>query len=114
MMGPLILHRLFKIFNMKLYFIIVSFFIVSLLNAQAILPHALLINNNAYPSTITANTASWLTAVYQYDTQTSTMKIATNGGQIMGGAPTESNAITRKIFQNMDTWFKTLMGDTFT
>jgi hypothetical protein len=42
---------------MKLYFLIVSFFVVRLLNAQAILPHALLINNNAYPSTITANTS---------------------------------------------------------
>ena len=57
MMGPSILHRLFKIFNMKIYFTIVSFLIVYTLNAQAVLPHALLINNNAYPSTITANTA---------------------------------------------------------
>ncbi len=57
MMGPPILHRLFKIFNMKTYCTIVGFFIVYLLNAQAVLPHALLINNNAYPSTITANTA---------------------------------------------------------
>ena len=56
-MGPSTLHRLFKIFNMKIYFIIVSFLIVYTLNAQAVLPHALLINNNAYPSTITANTS---------------------------------------------------------
>ena len=57
MMGPPILHRLFKIFNMKTYCTIVCVLIGYLLNAQAVLPHALLINNNAYPSTITANTA---------------------------------------------------------
>ena len=57
MMDPSILHRLFKIFNMKIYFTIVGFLIVYFLNAQAVLPHALLINNNAYPSTITANTS---------------------------------------------------------
>lgn len=70
--------------------------------------------NSACFSPITASTASWLTAVYQYDIKTSTMKVATNGGQIIGGTPTESNAVTSKNFRNMDTWFKTLMGDTFT
>lgn len=86
--------------------------IIRLLSNQ--LPDPAPVANSACFSPVTANTASWLTAVYQYDPKTSTMKIATNGGQIIGGAPTESNAITRKNFQNMDTWFKTLMGDTFT
>ena len=54
MMAQLILHLQFKIFNMKLYLIFLSFLIVGFVDAQ-ILPQALIVNNNAYPSTISAN-----------------------------------------------------------
>lgn len=85
--------------------------IVRLLSSQQ--PDPAPVANSACFSPITASTASWLTAVYQYDPKTLTMKIATSGGQIIGGTPTESNAISSKNFRQMDTWFKALMGDTF-
>ena len=53
-MAQLILHLQFKIFNMKLYLFFLSFLIVGFVDAQ-ILPQALIVNNNAYPSTISAN-----------------------------------------------------------
>ena len=69
--------------------------------------------NSACYSPITANTASWLTAVYQYDASTRTMKVAANNGVIAGATPTEAANISNKNFKRMDTWFKTLMADTF-
>lgn len=69
--------------------------------------------NSACYSPITASTASWLTAVYQYDAATGSMAVASNGGKTAGAAPTESATISRKNFQNMNVWFNTLMGDTF-
>ncbi|MBN4841907.1 FCSD flavin-binding domain-containing protein, partial [Citrobacter braakii] len=69
--------------------------------------------NSACYSPITADTASWLTAVYQYDASTRTMKVAANNGVIAGATPTEAANISNKNFKRMDTWFKTLMADTF-
>ena len=60
MMGLPILHLQFKIFNMKLYLIIISLFVVEIVHTQ-VLPQALLVNNNAYPTTISANASFDLT-----------------------------------------------------
>ena len=57
MMAQTILRQLFKIFNMKLLFILMSMFIGVFSNAQVILPQALFANNNVYPATISANTS---------------------------------------------------------
>jgi len=72
--------------------------------------------NSACFSPITASTASWLTAVYQYDAADGKMKVASNGGLTLvnGGTATatEAASITSDNFQDMGTWFKTLMLDT--
>jgi NADH dehydrogenase FAD-containing subunit len=72
--------------------------------------------NSACYSPITASTASWLTATYQYDPVDRKMKVATAGGKtVVNGvpaAPTESARIDSDNFKNMGTWFRTLMGDT--
>jgi hypothetical protein len=55
-----------------------------------------------------------LTAVYQYDG--GKMKIASNGGQTMingtAATATEAASINGDNFEDMGTWFKTLMRDT--
>ncbi|CAN5127110.1 NAD(P)/FAD-dependent oxidoreductase [soil metagenome] len=72
--------------------------------------------NSACYSPITASTASWLTAVYQYDPADGRMKTAASGGQTMvGGLPataTEAAKIDGENFKEMGTWFNALMGDT--
>ena len=72
--------------------------------------------NSACFSPITSSTASWLTAVYQYDPADGKMKVASNGGKtVVNGVPataTEAAAINSDNFKDMGTWFKTLMGDT--
>lgn len=72
--------------------------------------------NSACYSPITSTTASWLTAVYQYDPVDRKMKVASDGGRtIVNGAPaapTEAASINSDNFKNMGTWFRTLMGDT--
>lgn len=79
-------------------------------------PFARPVANSACFSPITAKTASWLTAVYQYDAVDRKMKVASHGGQtVVNGAPataTESAAINGDNFENMGIWFKTLMSDT--
>ena len=74
--------------------------------------------NSACYSPITASTASWLTAVYQYvppvaPATLGSMKIAGLGGATSGGAPIESATISGDNFEEMNIWFRTLMGDTF-
>ena len=56
MMAQPILHQQFKIFNMKLYFIILNLF-VSISSFAQIMPVPFIVNNNAYPTTISANTS---------------------------------------------------------
>jgi sulfide dehydrogenase [flavocytochrome c] flavoprotein chain len=72
--------------------------------------------NSACFSPITASTASWLTAVYQYDATDRKMKVASNGGKtLVNGLPataTEAASINSDNFEDMGTWFKTLMQDT--
>ena len=69
--------------------------------------------NSACYSPITASTASWLTAVYQYDAVNRKMVVAANGGNPLGAAPTSSATVSNKNYRNMSTWFNTLMGDSF-
>lgn len=69
--------------------------------------------NSACYSPITASTASWLTAVYQYDAGTRKMLLAANGGQTAGARATESASISASNFRQMNTWFNSLMGDSF-
>ncbi|MFM8900865.1 MAG: FAD-dependent oxidoreductase [Burkholderiales bacterium] len=67
-------------------------------------------------SPITASTASWLTAVYQFDPVDARMKTASNGGQtLVAGVPataTEAATINSDSFEDMGVWFSTLMRDT--
>lgn len=69
--------------------------------------------NSACYSPITATTASWLTAVFQYDPATGRMAVADRGGNIVGAKATEAADITEKNFRQMNIWFNTLMGDSF-
>jgi sulfide dehydrogenase [flavocytochrome c] flavoprotein chain len=79
-------------------------------------PDAQPVANSACFSPITASTASWLTAVYQYDAAERKMKVASNGGQtLVNGSPataTEAASINGDNFEDMGIWFKTLMSDT--
>ena len=88
--------------------------ILRLLDSSA--PDPQPVANSACFSPITDKTASWLTAVYQYDAATASMKVASNGGKtIVNGAPataTEAAAINSDNFQDMGIWFNTLMRDT--
>ena len=69
--------------------------------------------NSACYSPVTASTASWLTAVYQYDPVSQKMLLAAQGGQTAGARATESASITAANFRQMNTWFNSLMGDSF-
>ncbi len=85
--------------------------IVRLLNSQQ--PDPAPVTNSACYSPVTASTASWLTAVYQYDAGSSTMKLAGPGGATAAGAAIEAAAISSKNFRQMNVWFTTLMADSF-
>ncbi|MBA4255709.1 MAG: pyridine nucleotide-disulfide oxidoreductase [Polaromonas sp.] len=64
------------------------------------------VTNSACFSTITMTQASWLTAAFQYDPATLAMKVV----------PASSAASTgwnKDNFEDMSTWFKALMADTF-
>jgi hypothetical protein len=41
------------------------------------------------------------------------MVVAANGGGTLGASATEAGSITNENFQQMNTWFNTLMGDSF-
>jgi len=73
---------------------------------RGLAPDTDLVVNSACYSPITASTASWLTAVYQYDTVTSSYKM-------VGTAPSEATSPTSDGYSEMNTWFATLMGETF-
>lgn len=85
--------------------------IVRLLGGQQ--PDQAPVANSACYSPITASTASWLTAVYQYDSANQKMAVANNGGNIVGATATEAAGPTAENFKQMNTWFNTLMGDSF-
>ena len=88
--------------------------ILRLLSSSA--PDPQPVANSACFSPITATTASWLSAVFQYDPVERRMKVASNGGKtVIDGAPavpTESSKIDGDNFERMGIWFNTLMGDT--
>ncbi len=69
--------------------------------------------NSACYSPITASTASWLTAVYQYDPATRSMKVAADNGSTLTGRAIEAAHINSANFRQMQGWFAALMGDTF-
>ena len=69
--------------------------------------------NSACYSPITAGTASWLTAVYQYDSASRSMKVSAGNGRTANAAPTEAASATARNYQQMGTWFSTLMADSF-
>lgn len=62
------------------------------------------VTNSACYSPITASTASWLTAVFQYDPATKTMKVRSIA---------EAEAATNKNYSQMGKWFDGLMRDSF-
>ncbi len=69
-------------------------------------PDAAPVTNSACYSTITMTQASWLTAAFQYDATSQAMKVV----------PASSAASTgwdKGNFEEMGTWFKALMADTF-
>jgi sulfide dehydrogenase [flavocytochrome c] flavoprotein subunit len=68
------------------------------------------VTNSACYTPITSTTATWLSALYQYDPATGAMVILAqhnNGSAIAAAAATTDN------YQDMQRWFTTLMGDTF-
>ena len=74
--------------------------------------------NSACYSPVTASTASWLTAVYQYDSVSRKFVVANGdgkgtGGLTAGAKPVEAASASSKNFQQMNTWFNALMGDSF-
>ena len=85
--------------------------IIRLLGGQQ--PDTAPVANSACYSPITASTASWLTAVYQYDPVLRKMAVAANGGSTTSAKATEAAGITAENFRQMNTWFNTLMGDSF-
>jgi len=62
--------------------------------------------NSACYSPITASTASWLTALYQYDASTGSYKM-------VGTTPSEATSPTSDNYSDMNKWFSTLMTETF-
>jgi sulfide dehydrogenase [flavocytochrome c] flavoprotein subunit len=68
------------------------------------------VTNSACYTPITARTATWLAAVYQYDPGTKKMVIPAQHNSGKAIAATEA---TSDNYEEMLTWFKSLMGDTF-
>jgi len=64
------------------------------------------VTNSACCSTITGSEASWLTAVFQYNPATRTMKPVIKSSAA-------STGWTQKNFKQMNKWFDALMADTF-
>jgi len=69
------------------------------------------VTNSACYSPITNTTASWLTGVYQFDSASKTMRLWANGS--FTDTAIESSDISSKNFSKMNTWFNTLMSDSF-
>jgi sulfide dehydrogenase [flavocytochrome c] flavoprotein chain len=68
------------------------------------------VTNSACYTPITATTATWLSAVYQYDPGSRSMVILP---QHNNGAAIAASAATSDNYQDMQRWFTALMGDTF-
>lgn len=68
------------------------------------------VTNSACYTPITSKTATWLSAVYQYDPISATMVIPARHNS---GKAIAARAATTGNYEDMQTWFRTLMGDTF-
>jgi len=68
------------------------------------------VTNSACFTPITSTTATWLSAVYQYDPTTGKMIIPT---QHNSGKAIAATAATTENYQDMLKWFNTVMKDTF-
>ncbi|WP_299870802.1 FAD-dependent oxidoreductase [uncultured Cocleimonas sp.] len=78
--------------------------VIRLLNGG--LPYAAPMTNSACYSPVSADTATWLTAVYGYDSATdSIQKVAGSGGS--------ASTATKNNYEEMFVWSKSLFGDTF-
>ena len=67
--------------------------------------------NSACYSPVTFETASWLTAMYQYDSTSRQMKVFEyEPGRLASG---EATSISKDNFEEMGKWFRQLMADTF-
>lgn len=66
------------------------------------------VTNSACYTPITATTATWLSAVYQYDAKTGTMFIPS---QHNGGSAISTSEATTDNYEDMQVWFKTLMAE---
>jgi len=78
--------------------------VIRLLNGG--LPYAAPITNSACYSPVSADTATWLTAVYGYDTATDSMqKVAGSGGS--------AAKASKNNYEEMFVWSTSLFGDTF-
>lgn len=66
--------------------------------------------NSACYTPITSSTATWLSAVYQYDNAKGTMIIP---AQHNSGTAIAATGPTTKNYEEMQEWFAILMGDTF-
>ena len=69
-------------------------------------PDAAPVTNSACYSTITMTQASWLTAAFQYDATSQAMKV-------VAASSAASTGWDKGNFEEMGTWFKALMADTF-
>jgi sulfide dehydrogenase [flavocytochrome c] flavoprotein chain len=82
---------------------------------QGLPPDPAPVTNSACFTPITATTATWLSAVYQYvpgDNPPLTGKMVIPA-QHNGGAPISALAATPENYRDMQTWFNTLMTDSF-
>jgi sulfide dehydrogenase [flavocytochrome c] flavoprotein chain len=70
-------------------------------------PYSQPVTNSACYTPITAKTATWLTAVFAFDSSTGTMKVV--GGK--ASEPVEGP--TASSYEQMNKWFEALMADTF-
>ena len=68
------------------------------------------VTNSACYTPITATTATWLSAMYQYDPVSKTMVILPQHNNRNAIAASSANSDN---YQDMQRWFTTLMGETF-
>ncbi|HET9023590.1 MAG TPA: FAD/NAD(P)-binding oxidoreductase [Burkholderiaceae bacterium] len=73
---------------------------------RGLAPDTDLVVNSACFSPITASTASWLTAIYQYDA-------SVRGYRIVGTTASEATSPSPDNYSAMNKWFSTLMRETF-
>lgn len=70
--------------------------------------------NSACFSPVSSTKASWLTAVYHYDTVQRKMVVKTmSNGKLVAADPVEAARPTAENFAQMKTWYRVLMDDTF-